>query len=142
MQCAAHSRTRKTLGANATLLLVLGSLLFTQFSATTHQLAVQHATCPQHGEVVDIAVSAAATQSTQAGQPSHFSQTYDSSNQTPHQHCPFVSSRVSHKIFKLQPLNAAQLPAPAAQIEDPVARAPHNTAAVYLTAPKHSPPAA
>jgi hypothetical protein len=142
MQCGAHSRTLKKLGANATLLLVLWSLLFSQFSATTHQLAVQHATCPQHGEVVDVAASAAGPKSPQAATTNRFSGTYDSSNQTPHQHCPFVSSRVSHKIFKLQPLNAAQLPAPAAQIEDPVARAPHNTAAVYLTAPKHSPPAA
>jgi hypothetical protein len=136
-----HSWTRKTLGAKATLLVVLWSLLFSQFSATTHQLAVQHATCLQHGEVVDVAGGVAQVESAPQAQSSQFSGTADSTSQTQHQHCPFVSSRVSHKIFKLQPANAVELPTLVEQVQSSLAYVPHITPAVYLTAPKHSPPA-
>lgn len=142
MLYARHSWTRKTVGANTTLLVVLWSLLFSQFSATTHQFAVRHETCPQHGEVVDVASSAAGAKSAPAAPISQFSRTSSDSNQTQHQHCPFVSSRVGHKIFKLQPANAVELPALVEQIASPLAHLPHATTAVYRTAPKHSPPSA
>src|SRR5688572_8779631 len=93
-------RTRKTLSGNGILLFVLCSLLVSQFAATSHELAVRHATCLQHGELVEVEASSDVVDSALAA-PTELSATNAGSAQTQHQHCAFVFSRVGHKIFRL-----------------------------------------
>jgi hypothetical protein len=140
MPHTSKSRTRRTLTGNGILLFVLCSLLVSQFAATSHELAVRHATCLQHGELVEVDASSGVVDSPAA--QTQLSATIVGGTQTQHQHCAFVFSRVGHKIFRLQPAHSVELPMQGEQACCSLTEHRQLSRALYLTAPKHSPPSA
>jgi hypothetical protein len=125
------------------IVLLLAALLFVQFSATNHDLTTRHAICPQHGEVVDLdGGDAAQNASTVAPQTTQLSGIRDSSSERHHQHCLFVSSRGIRNIFKVTKPQGIQLAKTAQHVVRARAELPHPSGALYLSAPKHSPPSA
>jgi hypothetical protein len=124
-------------------LLLLACLLLSQFAATTHEYAVRHATCPRHGELIDVvgrgSWSAAAAES--ADTSTQVATRGEEDGQTRHQHCLFVSSRGSQKNFRLVGPAASTVSAALNWVPSASPDALHPALAVYLTAPKHSPPA-
>jgi hypothetical protein len=134
---ASSYQHRKPL-AGLGLLLVL-SVLCGQFSATIHELKVRHAACPQHGELMDIddAASGPTSDLSIPNQPQLSGVGFPHPSQ--HQHCLLVSARSEQKLFRLP----APHPEKLSVVELAVAshtEARHLSAAIYLTAPKHSPP--
>jgi len=142
MRSPGHHGPHRSL-ASAGSLLLLACLLFGQFAATTHEYAALHATCSRHGEPIEVdSQRPFAAASASADTRSQVSTLGEESSQTQHQHCLFVSPRGSQKNFKAvgpvaSSLSAAAHWAPAASGE-----ALRASLALYLTAPKHSPPAA
>lgn len=128
--------------ASAGSLLLLGCLLLGQFAATTHEYAALHATCPRHGELIEVDGPGRFAASLSADTRSQVSTLDDESSQTRHQHCLFVSSRGSHKNFRIVGLAASALSAAAQWTSATATDLVHPLLALYLTAPKHSPPAA
>lgn len=125
-------------------LLLLTTVVIAQISATHHDLTVRHAICPQHGEVIDVDDAVLATgvlsESAQGKQISIFG---DSSFEGHHQHCLYVSSRGTRDSITL----TADPSTDGTVTVDFSARRPldesaHLSPALYLAAPKHSPPLA
>ncbi|MCI0356218.1 MAG: hypothetical protein L0099_14440 [Acidobacteria bacterium] len=125
-------------------LLLLASLLVGQFLATTHEFTARHATCSRHGEVMDVEARGSFLRAGAA--PTHTSTQLSTlnqeSSQTQHQHCLFVSSRGSQKNFRIVGPADYSRSAAAHWMSATSADALHPSRALYLTAPKHSPPAA
>lgn len=113
-----------------------------QFVATTHEFAALHATCLRHGELIEVDGQARLAASLSADTRSQVSTVKEDGSQTQHQHCLFVSSRRSQKNFRIVGPAAASLSAAAQWTSGPAADILRPTLAVYLTAPKNSPPAA
>ncbi len=135
-----HGPHRKLASAGS--LLLLACLLFGQFAATTHEYAALHATCPKHGELIEVDGQGGLAASFSADTRRQVSTLDDESGQTRHQHCLFVSSRGSQKNFRIVGLAASSLSTAAQWASATATDAAHPALALYLTAPKHSPPAA
>ena len=124
--------------------LLLASVWFVQFSATDHDLTVRHAICPQHGEVIDVDDAVPATgvlsESAQGKQISIFG---DSPFEGHHQHCLYVSSRGTRESIALavDPSTDGILTVDFSA-NRPADSSAHTSPALYLAAPKHSPPLA
>ena len=128
--------------ASTGLLLLLASLLVGQFMATTHEFTARHVTCPRHGEVIDVDARGVSSVTAPADPATQLSAQPEDTSQTQHQHCLFVSSRGSQKGFRIVgPATASQSGA-AHWTSVALADTLHPPIAVYLTAPKHSPPSA
>ncbi len=133
---------RKRLAAIGMALLIT-CLLSSQFVAANHELTVRHATCPQHGELIDVErqdTSAAAVSSVEL--PTQVATQRAAGNQTHHQHCLFVSSRGNHKGFRVAGPAVASIIPVAHLTHSRYSAGPRLSLAIYLTAPKHSPPSA
>ncbi len=128
--------------ASTGLLLLLASLLVGQFMATTHEFTARHATCPRHGEVIDLDARSTLSGAASADPSTQVSTQGGESSQTPHQHCLFVSSRGSQKNFRIVGPAVSSHSAAAHWTSVASADTLHPPFALYLTAPKHSPPAA
>ncbi|MGH9577553.1 MAG: hypothetical protein ACRD24_04475 [Terriglobales bacterium] len=125
-------------------LLVLASLLVGQFVATTHEFTARHATCPRHGELIDLDAqdSFPGARAASPDTSLYLSTQNGESSQTQHQHCLFVSSRGSQKSFRVVGPAASSHSAATHWTTAAAADLLHPALALYLTAPKHSPPAA
>jgi hypothetical protein len=139
MRCAGRKTLAGRLAAGGVLLL-LASLLVGQFVATTHELTALHATCPRHGEVIDLDSRHARTGVAPADSTTQVSAPGEEGSQSQHQHCLFVSSRGSQKTFRIvgpvpSSASADAHWAPGASLDGL-----HPLLAVYRNAPKHSPP--
>ena len=124
--------------------LLLASVWFAQFAATNHELSVRHAICPQHGEVVDLDDAALATGlQSESSQDTQVSFSSDSPFEGHHQHCLFVSTRGTRDAIALL---ADPVADKTVTVDFSVSRPPDTSArispALYLAAPKHSPPLA
>lgn len=122
--------------------------LWTNIATSVHMLAVRHAVCPDHGEIVHVAVDAASTHThahddaTHAHE--HSSRAHDAEvsaglDEQAHDVCGFATTaRPTSPPSK----HFVSLARPLAQLAvDPLARAPRREAfARILLAPKHSPP--
>ena len=103
-----------------------------------HEVAVQHAICPEHGEVVDVATSSVAAEDHDHG-PS-FVPGAGSGEAEEHGHCPalsFVRERSVHPEHVPGLRTSACLLAPA--IPRPLGSS-WQSFARFLLAPNHSPP--
>ncbi|HXE91096.1 MAG TPA: hypothetical protein VNK82_09055 [Terriglobales bacterium] len=121
------------------LVLLIVCLLGSQLVATTHELAVRHATCPQHGELIDVeGGKAVAEPASEVARQVTTSQVGDT--QIHHQHCLFVSSRGNHKGFGVAGPAVAAIAPLAHSARSAYNAVPVPSVVVYLTAPKHSPP--
>ncbi|MGH9509382.1 MAG: hypothetical protein ACRD2Q_04025 [Terriglobales bacterium] len=134
---------RRKLAAAGSLLL-LASLLAGQFVATTHEFTARHATCPRHGELIDLDAQGSfpAAQAASTDTSTQVSDQTVESGQTQHQHCLFVSSRGSQKSFRVVGPATSSHSAATHWTTAAAADLLHPALALYLTAPKHSPPAA
>jgi len=128
--------------ASAGSLLLLAGLLFGQFAATTHEYATLHATCPRHGELIEVDGQGRFAAFLSADTRSQVSTLDEKSSQTQHQHCLFVSSRRSQKNFRVVGPVASSLSAAANWTPVTFTKVFPASLALYLAAPKHSPPAA
>lgn len=128
--------------ASTGLLLLLASLLVGQFMATTHEFTARHATCPKHGEVIDLDSRASSLGAANKNTSTQLSTPSQEDSPTQHQHCLFVSSRGGHKSFRVVGPAESSLSTAAQWTSTSFTNAKHPSLAVYLTAPKHSPPAA
>lgn len=135
-------RLPRSLAAAGLALLLLGSILSTQFAATNHELTTLHAICPQHGELLDVDDQGPAT----AGSVATSSDSRFGLSGTPalghHQHCLFVSSRGNRSIFKLSKPQVEPLAKPREVVVSARAESHPVSTAIHLLAPKHSPPSA
>ena len=139
------SRGQKTLSrrlASAGSLLLLGALLIGQFMATTHEFTARHTTCPRHGEVIDVDSRSSSLGAATGDTSTQLSTPNLEGSQSQHQHCLFVSSRGSHKSFRVVGPADSSLSAAAHWTSPRSTDALHPALALYLTAPKHSPPTA
>jgi hypothetical protein len=121
---------------------LLAALLFAQFSATTHELTAQHATCPEHGDVVDVdgQNTDAGSEITAPEATKYFADVSDKPPAGHHQHCLFVSSRGQRNLIRFTKPQSIQL-ADVSHVVAPVQLdIRHVAGAIYLAAPKHSPP--
>ncbi len=124
-------------------LLLLACLLFGQFVATTHEFTALHAACARHGELIEVESQRPfAAASVSADTRSQVSALGEESSPTQHQHCLFVSSRGSQKNFKVVGPVASSRSAAAHWAPSASGEVLRPSLALYLTAPKHSPPAA
>jgi hypothetical protein len=130
-----------TVAARTAMVALLAALLFAQFSATTHELTTQHAICPQHGDVVDLDGGNTDSDSESASEAdTYFAVASDKPLTSHHQHCLFVSSRGQRSLVRLTKPQGVQL-ADVSRAVAPVRHdIPHVIGAIYLAAPKHSPP--
>jgi len=129
--------------ASTGLLLLLASLLVGQFVATTHEFTARHATCPRHGEVIDLEARSSVAGAAESTDTSpQLSTPNPESSQTQHQHCLFVSSRGSHKSFRVVGPVASSHSTASQWASTTGSDTLHPGLAIYLTAPKHSPPTA
>jgi hypothetical protein len=130
-----------TVAARSAMVALLTALLFAQFSATTHELTVQHAICPQHGDVIDVDGRNTNSDSESASEAdTYFAAAGDKPLTGHHQHCLFVSSRGQRNLVRFTKPQSIQL----ADVSHAVAPVRHEIryviGAIYLAAPKHSPP--
>jgi hypothetical protein len=122
------------------ILAVLTSTIASQFYATHHELTVRHAICFEHGEVIDVDDSAPSVRSTDLPAGVELLASTDKPVDGHHQHCLLVSSR-SSRLFKAtvsQIVCTKPLALPRTTSADKLVA--HSSTAIYLAAPKHSPP--
>jgi hypothetical protein len=128
--------------ANTVAVFFLGAFLFVQFAATNHELTVRHAICVQHGEEIDLDTHAARATSVAslAGTDIRFLTSAGNSSEEGHHHCLFVSSRHTRSVLKEVKLRGVQLAQVARYIISARPETHPTSTAIYLAAPKHSPP--
>jgi hypothetical protein len=128
--------------ANTVAVLFLGAFLFVQFAVTNHELTVRHAICVQHGEEIDL--DGRDTGQSSAEGLSNIDVRFTASNGSPseegHHHCLFVSARHTRSVLKEVKLRGVQLAQVARQVVLARPEAHPTSTAIYLSAPKHSPP--
>jgi hypothetical protein len=121
---------------------LLASVVGMQMSAIHHELTVRHAVCAEHGELIDVEGFGPASVAPAA--PSHDSQlltTGDAPFSGHHQHCAFVSASHSRSVVKkITPVTSARSTTNRLTLE--LHSTPLVSTVLYLSAPKHSPPAA
>ena len=124
-------------------LALLATLVFTQFSAISHELTTRHVICARHGEVVDLdGRDAGNLLTSSASQEAQLTGLPDEPADGHHHHCLFVSSRGQRNIFKVARPQAVELASLAQKFISGPAEAGYVSGAIYLSAPKHSPPEA
>lgn len=131
------TRRAKALANGSCFAVLLLTLLYAQFSATTHELTVRHAICPQHGELVDLdgrGAGAAAPVSL----PGFTSAPFENH----HQHCLFVSSRGKRDALRFEGAHSAPTPAISQSATIATVVMVESSRDLYRSAPKHSPPIA
>jgi hypothetical protein len=128
--------------ANTVAVLFLGAFLFVQFAATNHELTVQHAICVQHGEEIDLDGRDAGQSSAESltNTDIRFTASTGSPSEQGHHHCLFVSSRHIRSVLKEVKLRGVQLAQVARYVISARPEAHPTSTAIYLAAPKHSPP--
>src|SRR5437016_2677325 len=135
-------RLPRSVAAAGVALVLLVSILSTQFSATNHELTTLHAICPQHGELIDVDDrDAGSARGVATSTDSRFGLS-GTPAQGHHQHCLFVSSRGNRSIFKLSKPHAEPLAKPRVAVVFARAESHPISTAIHLLAPKHSPPSA
>jgi hypothetical protein len=122
------------------ILAILTCVIASQFYTTHHELTVRHAVCFQHGEVIDVDDSAPSVRSADLPAGVELLAGTDKPRDGHHQHCLLVSSR-SSRLFKttvsqIVCTRASALSRTTAAAE----QVAHSSTAIYLAAPKHSPP--
>ena len=119
-------------------LLALGLFLVGGFWGFLHEVAVRHAICPEHGEVVDVAGASSAHEHGADG-PS-FAPAPDDGEERTHEHCPAVTF-VRECSLQPQPvLGVRKLPPPCTPLPPRPAGTSWESSARFLLAPNHSPP--
>jgi hypothetical protein len=132
----------RTLVVRSAVLLLLAALVSAQYAAASHELTARHAICPQHGEVVDLDGPGPDLTSSIGGgaQGTQLSGIGDEPLRAHHRHCLFVSSHGKRNIFRASKPQGIQLPKVALHGISSVVDTPRLSGAIYLAAPKHSPP--
>ena len=149
-ECMGGNGRSQSLASNAKNVAVLclvsllaGALLLSQFAATYHELTVRHAVCPQHGELVDLDERQSNNALTSnVGLQERQLAPANEPLQGHHQHCLFVSSRTTRHLLRVAKPLAAGTPRVAQPAVASRAEIRNASVAIYLAAPKHSPPTA
>lgn len=130
--------------ARGAVLLLLFTVVLAQFAATQHEVTTQHAICAEHGELIDVdngsARSATRRSASVPSGATNFSTEAASERQSHHQHCFFVASRDRRNAAVLARVAGIEFSRVSRFTPLPQSEISHRHAAIYRSAPKHSPP--
>jgi len=125
-------------------LCVVSFCVFTQFSSLLHMVFVEHSTCPEHGELVHGQARASASLAhahTEVLPSAAFQADASSSELHEHEHCSVLGDGRQRALINFVAMPAVYAAAPAALRVTPRVAAHVSSVALYMIAPKSSPPA-